>query len=277
MAVAIRFNNVVLRKSAVDAKLSGILPQAVRDVPHLCHADDHLLVWRAMMDWDTPYQLALALQSAGLRQGFEAHSDFAIVSPGFGPYPKWLEVGSIPFEWACWLKGTEPGDFVCWSQGETAFHKRDYDHAITLFNETIRLDPEHANSFFYRGLSYAGKGQSDQAIADFTEVVRLEPENATAYNNRGHCYKKKGDYDKAIADYSQAIRLEPKFDAPYNNRGVSYAAKGEFDKAIAHYTDAIRLQPTQPIFYTNRAKAFRALGDEAKAASDEKKAKELST
>lgn len=115
MAIAIKFNNVVLRKAAIDAKLSGSLPQAVRDLPVLCEADAHLLVWRAMMDWHTPEQLALALHSAGLRHGFDADSDFAIVSPGMSEtYPEWLEVGGIHFEWACWLKGTEPGTFVAW-------------------------------------------------------------------------------------------------------------------------------------------------------------------
>lgn len=113
MAVSIKFNNVVVRKSAVDAKLSGALPQTIREVSLKCHEDAHLFVWRLMMDWETPMELALALESAGLRNGLDEDSDFAIVRPAMpDSYPQWLEVGRIGAYSACWLKGMEPGDVV---------------------------------------------------------------------------------------------------------------------------------------------------------------------
>ena len=56
---------------------------------------------------------------------------------------------------------------------------------------------------------------------------------------------------------------------------MSYGSKGELDKALADFTEAIRLKPAQPIFYVSRGQFYRGLGDEAKAAADEKKAKEL--
>src|SRR4051812_8307525 len=115
MAVMIKFNNVVARKSALNEKLTGELPQALRAWSRRPFADSHLLVWPAMMDWETPEKIAGILQQAGLRHGFDNHSDFAIVAPGFPEsYPEWLEVGKVDGLPACWLKGTEPGGLVDW-------------------------------------------------------------------------------------------------------------------------------------------------------------------
>jgi tetratricopeptide (TPR) repeat protein len=58
-------------------------------------------------------------------------------------------------------------------------------------------------------------------------------------------------------------------------RGITYGEKGDHEKAVADYTEAIRLAPDDPIGYFQRAQAYRALGDEEQAASDERKAQEL--
>ena len=91
------------------------------------------------------------------------------------------------------------------------------------------------------------KASYDKAIADFDEVIRLTPENADAYFYRGNAWNAKGAYDKAVADFTEAIRLDPKDGRAYANRGtVLLGMKGEYDKAIADFTEAIRLDPNTP-------------------------------
>jgi hypothetical protein len=118
VAVAIKFNNVVVRKSAVADKLAGALPPALRAWAVQPVTDSGLLVWPALMDWETPEGIAGALRQAGLRHGFDGGSDFAVVAPGFPEsYPEWLEVGHVGTRRACWLKGTDPGELVDWRRG----------------------------------------------------------------------------------------------------------------------------------------------------------------
>ena len=115
MAIAIKFNNVVVRQAAVKAKLNGGLPETVRAFPVPGVTDGQLLVWPGLMSGADAEHLAIALCDAGLRHGVGMDSDFAVVAPGFEEsYPAWLEVGHVADRRACWLRGTEPGALVDW-------------------------------------------------------------------------------------------------------------------------------------------------------------------
>jgi len=67
--------------------------------------------------------------------------------------------------------------------------KKDYDKAITDFDEAIRLDPEAAASYYNRGVALLGrenldKENLDKAVRDFDKANRLDPAYAfpaTAY------------------------------------------------------------------------------------------------
>ena len=48
----------------------------------------------------------------------------------------------------------------------------------------------------------------------FTETIRLKPEIAAAYWYRGDIWRMKGDLEQAIADCTEAIRVDPKCAPP---------------------------------------------------------------
>jgi tetratricopeptide (TPR) repeat protein len=83
----------------------------------------------------------------------------------------------------------------------------------------------------------------DKAIADLTQAIRLDPDNAKAYSFRGTAYLCKNDYDKAIADYNRAIQLDQNYAGAYSNRGNVYGIKGEYSRAISDFEVALRLEP----------------------------------
>ena len=77
------------------------------------------------------------------------------------------------------------------------------------------------------------------AIADYDKAIELNPDDADTYINRGISYKNLKESQKAIADYTKAIELNPDYATAYNNRGLAYYDLKEFPKAIADYTKAI--------------------------------------
>jgi tetratricopeptide (TPR) repeat protein len=71
------------------------------------------------------------------------------------------------------------GDLI--EQANDALTKRDYNTAITKYDQLIRRYPKLAPAYLNRGLAYKGKGDYDKAIANYNEAIRLEPESANAY------------------------------------------------------------------------------------------------
>ena len=146
------------------------------------------------------------------------------------------------------------------------FRKGDHNRALADANQSIRIDPNNYNSYSNRGWLYLEMGDNDRAIADYSEAIRLDDPNADSYNNRGLAYERKGDFDRAITDYNEAIRLDPNADR-YYNRGLTYFNKGDFDRAITDYSDAIRLAPNADR-YNNRGAAYFNKGDFDRAITD---------
>ncbi len=74
------------------------------------------------------------------------------------------------------------------------------------------------------------KREFDKALSDYNEAIKIDPRYAQAYYNRGLVQMEKKDYDKAIADFSEAIRLDPRDPSGYSNRAAAYTAKARLDE-----------------------------------------------
>jgi tetratricopeptide (TPR) repeat protein len=154
------------------------------------------------------------------------------------------------------------------ARGNTAYDKKDYDKAISEYNEAIRLNPNNARAYRERGRAYYRKKEYDKVLNDCTEAIHLDQCYAPAYNTRGTAYYEKKDHEKAISDYTKAIRLDPNYTFAYENRGLAYYRKKEYEKAISDYTDAIRLEPNFAFAYYDRGLAYYLKKDHEKAISD---------
>jgi len=115
--------------------------------------------------------------------------------------------------------------------------------------DSIRSNPNSklafAQFFLNKGIEEWKKGDFVQAIAGFNLVIRLNPNDASAYLFRGNAYGQLKEYQKAIADYTQAIRLDPNYADAYNLRGLVYEMSGNRQKAIADLQKAANLYRQQ--------------------------------
>lgn len=115
--------------------------------------------------------------------------------------------------------------------------------------DSIRSNPNSklafAELFFNYGIEEWKKGNFVQAIAGFNLVIRLNPNDASAYLFRGNAYGQLKEYQKAIADYTQTLRLDPNYADAYNLRGLVYGMSGNRQKAIADLQKAANLYRQQ--------------------------------
>ncbi len=116
--------------------------------------------------------------------------------------------------------------------------------------------------------------ECDQALA----YGRLSRKDLLAtYVNRGIVHAAMEDYAKALKDYRAAIKLEPGSGEVYVNLGNLYFLGQQYAGAIKHYTTAIELTLRQDhVAHFNRGMAYENSNDLAKAATDYRRALELS-
>lgn len=69
------------------------------------------------------------------------------------------------------------------------YYKKDYQNAISKYNEIIEWNPNYANVHNNRGTAYLGLKNYDKAIKDYNQAIKLNPNYFEAYNNRGIAYK----------------------------------------------------------------------------------------
>ena len=139
---------------------------------------------------------------------------------------------------------------------------------IYWFSRAIKLDPNNANAYVYRGDVYCQQGNSDRGIADYSQAIQINPKLAVAYNNRGVAWTARGEMERAMWDFNDAIQRDPALAGAYYNRAHAFARAGKFEPAVADFTRVVELKPDNAAAFKNRAIAYYNLRAYDKAWSD---------
>jgi len=167
-----------------------------------------------------------------------------------------------------------PADLV-WAQesaeewfekGIKAAEAGNYEKAISCFEKTISLHPNHVPSYSNIGYIYVNKGMWDEAIDVYKKVLTINPNDARIHHDLGFSWHKKGMIDEAISEFKKAIALDSEFTPTYQNLGVIYAEKVMFDEAILTFKKALDISPNDPTTHFNLGRVYKALGNDILAA-----------
>ena len=60
-----------------------------------------------------------------------------------------------------------------YEKGKACLEKKDYDSAVTAFDEAIRLDPKNALAYCNRGFAHCKKGHCEKTAREYGEAIPL--------------------------------------------------------------------------------------------------------
>ncbi|MGD8834223.1 MAG: tetratricopeptide repeat protein, partial [Desulfobacteraceae bacterium] len=128
------------------------------------------------------------------------------------------------------------------------YHRRDrLEQAIALYQEVIRIDPEHANARFNLGAAYLQTESFDNAYYILTDLYLKEPDNQQVVLNLAVANIGRRRFDQALAllDKAAATPKAPLFEIALH-KGMAYNHLNQAQEALDWYKRAEALRPDDP-------------------------------
>jgi len=135
----------------------------------------------------------------------------------------------------------------------------EFDNSITACATAIRLNPNHADAYYHKGISENHIGRHGDATISFNEAIKLRPKQAEYYNHLGLTLTRLERYESAIVVLQQAIALNPQIADAHNNLGICLKRAGNPEAAIICHQNAIEADPGRADSYSHLATALVAV------------------
>ena len=146
--------------------------------------------------------------------------------------------------------------------------RRDYEHAIRMFDQAISLDSKYALAYAGKADAYsqmyryieASREHLDQANRASEQAIALDPDSAEARASRGLALCISERYDEAEQEFETATALNPNLFEAWFYHALACSSQGHFDQAIELYERAAEVNPADyqaPMFL---AQGYASMG-----------------
>jgi tetratricopeptide (TPR) repeat protein len=138
-------------------------------------------------------------------------------------------------------------------QANRATLERNFDEAIRLYGQFIKLNPTDFRGYFNRGTTEYNAARYDDAVRDFTQTLSLNPIYKEAYYFRGLCYVEQKKYSLALVDYNKILDKDPGNVSFLKLRSDAYIGQGQNDLALKDLDLALSVDKLSGDLYKRRA------------------------
>jgi len=111
--------------------------------------------------------------------------------------------------------------------------QRQWNDAITTFQEALTLKPQSPDLHNNLGVVYKEKGAPDQALDQYRQALALAPQHAEALNNMGVVLQDQGKLAEAAEAFHQALTLKPAYANAHYHLGLVRLWQGQEDAALS--------------------------------------------
>ncbi len=119
--------------------------------------------------------------------------------------------------------------------GNLKFESKEYDAALTYFDNAIRLNQRSSIFYYNRGMVRSKLKDYNNAIDDYNKAIELNNKDYNIYFGRGNAKYELKDFNGAIEDYNKVIEMNNKFLEAYYNRGMVKSDLEDYYGSIEDY------------------------------------------
>ena len=126
-----------------------------------------------------------------------------------------------------------------------------YNEAISLYHRLINLNSKKVNYLINLALLYKNVGKINKSIELFKQVFLKDPNNIEGYFNFGNLLRDIGQFHASINCYEKCIGLNPSFFDALNNLANVQFLLGNIDDSIKIYRKTLSIRPKDPYVFNN--------------------------
>jgi predicted O-linked N-acetylglucosamine transferase (SPINDLY family) len=149
--------------------------------------------------------------------------------------------------------------------GVLAYQRGHYEQAVAPIRRALTLNPWAAVYHSNLGATYEALGRLDDALACFEQVLSLQPQSPEGHNAVGNALWKLGRTQEAMTHLNQALQIRPAFPEAHNHLANVLLGIGQPEQALAHYREAMQLKPDYADPWNNAGVVLLDLGKPAEA------------
>ena len=116
---------------------------------------------------------------------------------------------------------------------------KNYDRAIELLNNSLKLKKKDINSYISLGKVYIAKGNGTDALKNFSAALEMDGKNPEALTQKAKVYILISNNDEGIVLLNEAIANDPRYSPAYNELAELYASIKNYPKAAENYAKYI--------------------------------------
>jgi tetratricopeptide (TPR) repeat protein len=180
----------------------------------------------------------------------------------------WKQCGMYANEETLWQKTIRLNP-DCWmprcNLGDIFTQQRRTDEAIAQYQKALAIKPDYAEARYNLGIIFFQLRRTDEAIAQYQKALAIKPDYVEARNNLGLVFFQQGRMDEAISQYQKALAIKPDVPDIRNNLGIALFRQGRTNEAITQYQRALAIKPDYAEAHFNLGDIFTQQGrtDEA--------------
>ena len=115
--------------------------------------------------------------------------------------------------------------------------------AVARAESALAADPRNVDRIIALGVAQSGVQQYREAIETFTRGLKVAPNNALLYRWRGHRYLSTRQFDRAMDDLTRGARLDSTIYGIWYHLGIVRFVRRDFAGAVAAFTRALPMAP----------------------------------
>lgn len=159
-------------------------------------------------------------------------------------------------------------------KADRLFRQGEYAKAVDLYDQYLKYQPKHFESYYNRGRAYEELGEYEKAAESYQQALEISPEDANALLSIGKYHYRNENYKDAAHFFERAAEKGNTANAHYLQARSLHKA-GITDEALEAYNNAISIDGDLGKAYLYRGALKVHLGRESAGCSDFRLAQSL--